>query len=295
MHYITLVSSQKSLYSAHIATIELALSDMKYSPISHPQWLDKHKAADIQITGRPTKDEMDKLRMILDKYKIDIFCTSAHNRKKKLIIADMDSTIIATETLDELAQYAGIKNEISAITQKAMNGEIDFKQALKQRVSLLKNLPVRTLQDTLDSTIINEGAKRLIKTMKNNGAICVLVSGGFTFFTEKIAQKSYFHHHHGNILEICNNKITGNVKEPILDKDSKLEYLIKYINSNNLDISESMAIGDGANDLPMLQYANLGIGYKPKPLVKENLDNLIIYSNLTSALYAQGYKKEEFM
>ncbi|MCD8498220.1 MAG: phosphoserine phosphatase SerB [Alphaproteobacteria bacterium] len=204
------------------------------------------------------------------------------------MLADMDSTIIAEETLDELAAYAGIKDQIAAITARAMNGELDFHAALRERVSLLQGLEEHALAETLERMKVNDGAPEFIAAMRKSGATCVLVSGGFTFFTGAVADKVGFHNHHGNTLLIEGGKLTGGVGEPILDKDSKLAYLKDYAGKLGISLAETLTIGDGANDLPMLKAAGLGIGYYPKKAVADEVDSVIQYGDFTAALYAQG-------
>lgn len=226
--------------------------------------------------------------------RIDVFLTKAAGRRKKLLIADMDSTIVTGETLDDLAEFAGIKDQIAAITTRAMEGEIDFHDALRERVALLKGLDIAALDKTLADIQLSPGAETFVQTMAMHGAHCVLVSGGFTFFTGNIAEKAGFHAHHGNVLDIDGDVLAGTVSDPILDKDSKVHFLKKYVQDQNISEENVLAIGDGANDIPMLQTAGLGIGYHPKHAVQEKISNLIIHGDLTAALYAQGYSQQEF-
>jgi phosphoserine phosphatase len=232
---------------------------------------------------------MKKLRAVFAEDKIDVLCMKAEGRRKKLLLADMDATIVTGETLDELAAKAGIGEKVAAITTRAMKGEIDFQAALKERVALLKGLSLAALSETLKETALSEGAMAMVRAMRADGATCVLVSGGFTFFTEAVAAQCGFHHHHGNILRHDGAILDGSVEEPILDKDSKLSYLRHYAQNLGLDLSQTVAVGDGANDLPMLAAAGLGIGYRPKPVLEDNLLNVLKYTDLRGVLYAQGY------
>lgn len=277
----------------HLAQIEGLLDDCHIRFSTKPKWLNPHKAAEIQVDDKPLPDQWDKLKALLAPDRIDVFVTAVERRRKKMMIADMDATIVTTETLDELAGHAGLKDKISAITKRAMAGELDFESALHERVGMLKDLHHSVLQKTLEETELSQGADTLVKVMSANGATCILVSGGFTFFTKVIAQRAGFHFHHGNTLEILNDALTGMVTGPILGKDAKLSYMRDYLNHKNLTETDAFAIGDGANDLPMLESAGLGVGYRPKPLVLEALDNNILYSDLTAALYIQGYTIEE--
>ncbi len=290
---LTLVASKKQLSAGHIALAQ-SFAEENNLTIDSPLWLDKNKSVDIPLSQSFTIDQMQELRSLLDANQIDCFCTSQDNRRKKLLLADMDSTIVTSETLDELAAEAGIKDKVASITERAMRGELDFHAAIKERVGLLKNLPESAVKRTLDQTEISKGAEITIRTLRESGTASILVSGGFTYFTEGIAKQLGFAGHHGNILGVKDGKLTGEVTEPILDKESKLDYLNTYARKLGLDLSQTMAIGDGANDLPMLLAAGLGIGYHPKPLLEENLLNCIRHTDLTSILFMQGYKKDNF-
>ena len=263
---LTLVSSSTPLSAGHLNDMEKALENHGILLTGQPEWLAEHKAADIPLSQSTTLEQMQSLRALFDEPKIDVFCTRTDNRRKELLMADMDSTIVTSETLDELADEAGIKDKISNITERAMRGEIDFHDALRERVGLLKGLSAACLKTTLDNTEVSKGADILVKTMRGSGAFCALVSGGFTYFTGAIAAQLGFTAHHGNVLNVENEKLSGTVQEPILDKDSKLGFLKLYCEELEIDLDDTIAIGDGANDLPMLESAGLGIGYHPKPL-----------------------------
>ena len=291
---LTLVASNKALSAGHLATIENFTDANGLLMTGEPSWLNPNKAADIPLAECLNMEQMKDLRNAVAEDQIDVFCTRTDKRRKKLLIADMDSTIVTSETLDELAAEAGLKDKISKITQRAMQGDLDFESALKERVGLLAGLPSKSLKKTLEKTEISEGAEKLVSVMRQNGALCILVSGGFTYFTGQIASQLGFTAHHGNTLNIEEDKLTGTVGEPILDKDSKLRFLELYCEELEIDKSNSIAVGDGANDLPMLSAAGIGIGYYPKPLLEETLLNCIRFTDLTSILYVQGYKKEDF-
>ena len=266
----------------------------KYSiSILKTNWLKPDCVVDFELSRSVTLTEFYEIRLFLSQtfpeLQLDVCVVSTHSRRKKLLLADMDATIVQGETLDELADYAGLKEEISTITVRAMRGEIDFETALRQRVKMLKNLNISTLSQTLSKTILHAGAKELVSVMRRHGAACYLVSGGFTFFTEDIARQCGFTGHHGNQLQIEEAKLTGEVIPPILGKETKLELLKKYTHQFSLDITETMAVGDGANDIPMLKMAGLGVGFQPKPLVRQEIPNCIFYGDLTYLLYLQGY------
>lgn len=258
-----------------------------------PTWLEGDKAADIVISEAPSSALIAHFREKLDEDSIDLFITQAGNRRKKLLLADMDSTIVAEETLDELAAFAGLKEKVAEITAKAMNGELDFHGAVRERVGLLKGLSTDALDKTLEATIVNPGAKVLVQTMKAHDATCVLVSGGFTVFTAPVADIVGFDHNHGNTLGIDGDVLTGEVIDPILDKFAKVEFLDGYCKDLAINADDCMTIGDGANDLPMLKKAGLGVGFYAKPSVASELKNIIKHGDLSAALYAQGYTDKE--
>jgi phosphoserine phosphatase len=288
---VTMVSSSpdKPVADRHIHEAAEIMDHYNIRFTCEPVWLAPGKAVDLGVTEKPPSALMLHLMDSLAKTEIDVFATSPDHRRKKLLLADMDSTIVTAETLDELAAFAGLKEKIAAITALAMEGKLDFISAIRERVALLKDLPIDAMQKTLEHMTLNPGAATLIKTMKKAGTKCVLVSGGFTFFTEAIGNQVGFDHHHGNSLEMHNDKLTGKVKDPILDKFAKVEFLRHYVHSLKIKPEDVFAIGDGANDIPMLKAAGLGIGYKPKEAVKKEIDNLIIWGDMTAALYAQGF------
>lgn len=255
----------------HFAAIEQAVSAID------PQSL--RKALESAFSGRA-----------------DICVSPSTGRRKKLLISDMDSTIIEQECLDELADFAGLKAEISAITERAMAGELNFEQALRERVGMLDGLALDTLGTCYRERItLMPGAETLVATMKSVGARCVLVSGGFTYFTERIAAATGFHHHQGNTLLNDGNVLTGKVGEPILGREAKLAALEAEMQSLGLDASQTMAMGDGANDLAMIEAAGLGIAYRAKPVVTAASDCGISVTDLTAALYFQGYTDSEIV
>jgi phosphoserine phosphatase len=247
----------------------------------------KDRAIDVYTSNPIPKIVMDNVR---ETFKIDIICQNADTRHKTLFMADMDATMVVEETLDELAAHAGIKDQIMAITARAMNGELDFKQALQERVKLLKGLPAQALLDTASTMTYTPGGALLLKTLKANNVYCVLVSGGFTYFTQKVADALGFNANHGNTLNISNNALDGTVAMPILDKDFKKLCLQDTAKKLKTTENFSVAIGDGANDLPMLEAAGLGVGFQAKPLLRDALPNHILYNGLDALIYALGLK-----
>ena len=216
-------------------------------------------------------------------------------RKKKLLIADMDATMVQQETLDELAAHLNLKEKIVPITEKAMRGEIDFQEALQMRVKMLKGLPLTAIFETLGKIDYSPGATTLVKTMNRHGAKCVLVSGGFDLFTTPVAETLGFYKNFGNRLEIRENKLTGEVIPPIIDKSAKERIVVDQARALGYDLKQIAAIGDGANDIPMLIKAGTGIGYFGKPAVIEATPHQIRHTDLTSVLYMQGYRQTEFI
>ncbi len=287
---LTLVSSdsEKPLLDTHLREAERCLSMQS----SGCRWLSYGKAADIQLAVSPDEAARRRLESMLHEDRIDYFILSGNHRRKKLLIADMDNTMVIGETLDELAAQCGLKEQIAAITEQTMQGKLNFQAALQERVAMLRDLPEQAVQATLAAIQPMPGAALLVGTMRRHGARCILVSGGFTCFTDPIAAQLGFHASHGNTLEIRQGRLTGKVGEPILDHHAKLSFLLHYQSLYRLDIADTLAIGDGANDLSMIRAAGLGVGYHPKAFLKERIENSILYGDLTALLYAQGY--EEF-
>lgn len=220
-------------------------------------------------------------------------CVQNHaTARKSLLICDMDSTLIGQECIDELADFAGVKDRVSAITERAMRGEIGFDGALEERVGLLKGLDLSVLQRCFDERIsLNTGARTICQTMMAHGAKTAIVSGGFTFFTGRVAELCGFESHQANTLIEDDGKLTGKVGYPILGREAKYEALVAQSGGKPLD---AVAIGDGANDLAMIEASGLGIAYYAKPAVAQAAHCAIDHTDLTSALYFQGYKDSDF-
>ncbi|HMA50825.1 MAG TPA: phosphoserine phosphatase SerB [Magnetospirillaceae bacterium] len=260
-----------------------------------PDWLAPGKAADIAFSGLDQAEAEKRARAALNGAPVDLVAQPAEGRRKKLLVADMDSTMVIGETLDELAAFAGLKDQIAAITKRAMNGEIDFKAALRERVGLLAGLADTALAETYKHLDLMPGANTLVGTMRANGAHTVLASGGFDYFTGRVRERCGFHDDRANQLEIEGGKLTGKVIEPILDRDSKLFYLRDFAAKLGLDLQETLAVGDGANDLDMIRAAGLGVAYHAKPVVAGEAKLRVDHNDLTALLYAQGYHKVEFV
>jgi phosphoserine phosphatase len=227
---------------------------------------------------------------------VDVCSQMVEGRRKRLLIADMDSTIIGCECLDELADFAGLKAEISAITERAMRGELEFEAALRERVAMLKGLDLSALQKTYDERVrLNPGARTLARTMAAHGARCVLVSGGFSFFTMRVAEAAGFAAERANRLLDDGAALTGQVAEPILGRAAKLMALHEEAATAGAALHQTCAIGDGANDLAMIEAAGLGVAYRAKPIVASQADARIDHRDLTALLYFQGYSATEFV
>jgi phosphoserine phosphatase len=258
-------------------------------------WLAPARACDLPFAGLDAPAAEGAIRTALGQAPVDVLAQPREGRRKALLLADMDSTIVHEESLDELASYVGLKDHIAAITARAMNGELDFKAAVRERVGLLKDLSTRAIEETVARLTLMEGAHSLVATMRANGAYAVLVSGGFTPFTKAVATLVGFQENHGNELEVQDGRLTGRVVEPIRDKDDKLKTLHRLVETRGIALADALTVGDGANDLPMLLAAGLGIAYRARPNVRAQARFRIDHGDLTSLLFAQGYRESEFV
>ena len=261
------------------------------------QWLFDEVAVDIPFASHddiPTI--VNRLRQGRGDFPIDIVVQPAAFRRKKLFLADMDSTMIGQECVDELADFAGLKARVAGITERAMRGEIAFEPALRERVALLKDLPVSVVDEVLAKRItLTPGGRELVATMRAHGAWTCLISGGFTLFTNPIAAMIGFQENRGNRLVVEDGRLTGEVAEPILGRAAKLATLTELRESFDLDDIDTMVVGDGANDLGMIEAAGLGVAYHAKPAVSAAAAVRIDHGDLTALLYAQGYRRDEFV
>jgi phosphoserine phosphatase len=242
----------------------------------------------------PDAAVMAAVKARLDGHPIDHNWLPDGPERRRLLIADMDSTIIVGESLDDLAAMIGIGDEIAAVTAQAMRGELDFEDALKARVDRLTGQPATLLDDLRQGIQLTSGAETLVRTMRANGSYCALVSGGFTAVTEYVAGLVGFDHHRGNVLNVADGKIAGTVRLPILGQDAKRTALITLCQQLNCAPMAALAVGDGANDLAMLTTAGLGVAFQAKPAVREAARFCIDHSDLTALLFLQGYKLSEF-
>jgi phosphoserine phosphatase len=254
-----------------------------------PRWLGA-AAAEIACDDRPDPAVLRAARP-----GIDINVVPAKQRRKRILIADMDSTMIPVECIDEIADYAGVKSEVAGITERAMAGEIDFEGALRARLALIKGLPERVLAQVFAERInLNPGARVLVRTMAANGAHTVLVSGGFSYFTQRVAAAAGFAEHRANHLLFEDGALSGKVAEPILGRAAKLQALIEIAGQLDVGTDAALAVGDGANDISMVEAAGMGVAYHAKPALEDRADAVIRHSDLTALLHLQSYREDEF-
>jgi phosphoserine phosphatase len=254
-------------------------------------------ACDLFFAG-PAADQADAaarhaLAAALGAHRIDVIAQPAAGRRKRLLVADMESTVIENEMLDELAEFLGLRDEVAEITRQAMNDEIDFVAALEARVALLKGLPEAVLGEAASRIRITPGAAALVATMRAHGAAAALVSGGFRCFTERVRRTLGFDLDIANELLIEAGRLSGAVGRPIVTREVKLASLERLAAERGIPLEATLAVGDGANDLPMLEAAGLGIAFRAKPAVAARARSRIDYGDLSAVLYAQGYRAEE--
>lgn len=291
--FLTLIAAGAHLTPGHLERALQYLETQGIALAGKPVWLAPHRAADLPLSGRPHFNQMQALRRGFEGDQVDVIVSAAENRRKTLFFADMDSTIVTTETLDELAVFAKVGDQVADITRRTMNGTIDFYEAIRQRVEMLKGLPESALKDVLAQTEISPGVEIALRVMNRHGVHSSIVSSGFTYFTAGIAARCGFDDHFGNTMGIENGVLTGRVPEPILDKEAKLVTLRRKCEQFGCDPVQTLAIGDGSNDIPMLQAAGLGIAYRPRPMVAETIDNQLLHTDFTSVLFAQGYSEAD--
>jgi phosphoserine phosphatase len=261
--------------------------------VGPPDWLDPGIACDIPFDNVDVREAEKVTRVALRNAPVDVIALPATaNRRKKALVADMESTIIRNEMLDELAFLADIGEQVAEITRKAMNGELDFYDAIRERVSLLKGQPATLLDDAAKRIKLMPGAQALIATLKSHDVHCALVSGGFDYYTGPIAEQLGFDEQQANHMILENDAIAG-IREPILGREAKLEALQRVASARGITLSDCITVGDGANDLAMLDAAGMGVAYHAKPKVQEQVRINIRHGDLTALLYLQGYRADE--
>jgi phosphoserine phosphatase len=267
--------------------------------------LDPGVAMDVEFSGHADNGAAEiwlkkltgEARALIGDLPVDIVLQGQSGRRKKLLVADMDSTMIGQECIDELADYAGFKSRVAAITKRAMEGELAFAPALRERVALLKGLPISTIDAVIDERIrLTPGGAALVKTMRANGAYTCVVSGGFTAFMARIAATIGFDEYRANTLLMdAAGRLTGEVAEPIVGREAKRDTLIALRERLRLASSDTLAVGDGANDIPMVEAAGLGVAFHAKPALRAAAHACLDHGDLTALLYVQGYRREEFV
>jgi phosphoserine phosphatase len=286
----TLIAKQR-LSSGDISQAEDALAAAGIHR-SGRSWIEPETACDILFPGQPASARTALEGLVPE---VDVIVQGEAGRRKKLLVADMDSTMITIECIDELADYAGIKPQIAEITERAMRGELDFEAALDERVGLLKDLDEMVLERCHAERVeIMGGAIPLVRTMKRNGARAVLVSGGFTHFADKVGSHIGFDVMISNRLGLAGGKLDGTVAKPIVDSGTKRRALLDTAGEMGLDLADTMAVGDGANDIPMLEVAGLGIAYHAKPKTAAAAAARVEHCDLTALLFAQGYARSDW-
>jgi phosphoserine phosphatase len=290
--FIATLIAADGLAAGDIVAARDALAEAGNAP-GEPCWIEPGIACDL-----PFEADRRSARTALEGLirSADLVVQPEAGRAKRLLVADMDSTMITIECIDELADYAGIKAEVAEVTERAMRGELDFEGALDARVALLKGLDAAMIDRCHEERVrIMPGAKALVRTMRANGARCVLVSGGFTVFADRVAREIGFDRSVSNRLDIAGGALAGTVARPIVGAATKRETLLAEAAALGLDLSATLAIGDGANDIPMIEAAGLGVAYHAKPKTAAAADARIDHGDLGALLYAQGYARKDWV
>mgnify|MGYP006299592449 FL=1 len=277
-------------------TADLVERARRALPETEVEWLSRDQAVELGPLECEPEAARGRVRDALDAAPVDVCALPFEGRRKQLLLADMDSTIIQVECVDELADALGLRERIAAITRRAMNGEIPFAEALTERVALLAGLEVATLEEiALTRTPLSPGARTLVATMKAHGAVTGLVSGGFTLFTSRVRARCGFDHDRANTLEIADGRLTGRVLPPVQDHGAKVAELERLVAANDLLDEDVIAVGDGANDVPMLERAGIGVAYRAHQKVRARVPVRLDVADLTGALYLQGYRRDDFV
>jgi phosphoserine phosphatase len=295
-HVLTLIAPEGGAPLAAGVIVELRETLYRLgAEVGQPDWLEPERVCDLDYADLNDDQADAAARRLLGALPVDVVAQPKPERRKRLLVADMESTLIRNEMLDELAEYVGLREQIAEITARAMNGELDFEGAVEARVALLRGLPATMLHEAAAKMALMPGARALVATMRAHGAATVLVSGGFRFFTRKVAQLLGIDAEFGNELEIEAGRLTGRVVKPILGRQAKFETLIRQAAEAGLPLAATLAVGDGANDLDMIQAAGLGIAFHAKPVVASRAKWRIEHGDLTALLFAQGYRAAEIV
>ncbi|MGE5545996.1 MAG: phosphoserine phosphatase SerB [Solirubrobacterales bacterium] len=294
-HVLTLIAGPEAQHLDDSVVAEVRAALKVLGADSEPAaWLSAGRACDVRFRHLAPEQADAAACRVLEGWPVDVVAQPLDGRRKLLLVADMDSTMVTGETLDELADFAGLKDRIAAITARAMNGEIGFEDALKERIGLLAGMPMSALDEAWQRVEYTGGARKLVRTMKAHGADAVLVSGGFKYFTARVREHCGFDLDLANDFIVADGKLAG-VREPILGREAKLATLISSAAERQIPLSRTVAVGDGANDLDMIRAAGLGVAFHAKPVVAAEARVRIDHCDLTALLYAQGYRDDEMV
>lgn len=292
---VTLIAAEPgALEDAIVADVRTALNALG-AETSAPDWLAPDSACDIGFERLVPDQAEAAARAVVGDLAIDIVAQPAEGRRKRLLIADMDSTFVTTESLDHIARRADLEEVIAEITRRTMNGELAFEESLRERIAMLEGLSENVLQEAYGEIELTPGAEVVPRTMAEAGAYTALVSGGFDYFTERVAERCGFHEHRANRFEIVGGKLTGKVVEPVLGRDAKYQALVELATRHGVPLKEAVSVGDGANDLDMIHATGLGVAYRGKPILRQAARARLDHVDLTGLLYVQGYRREEFV
>ncbi len=291
---LTLIGNAKT---APLETVHIERVCQRLATTGETDWLAEGEACDLFIESPlSAADITEQARDALSGTAIDAVCTSIKGRRKKLLISDMDSTVINQECIDELGDAIGVGPRIREITAAVVNGDISFSDALRERMALMKGMDRSLLESVYQDRIsLKSGARTFVQTMRRHGAFCILVSGGFSFFTGRIAERIGCHDHRGNTLVFKDGKLTGEVMEPILGRSAKLDALTRLCDDKGLEPSNVLAVGDGANDIKMIEAAGLGVAFHGSDSLRKRASACVDHGDLTALLYIQGFRKSEFV
>jgi phosphoserine phosphatase len=293
-HVLVLTAADDAVDDALLVALRAALGEAGAHP-GPAAWLQPGSAAEIPFAGPEAAALARVARAVVAGRPVDANVVARRHRRKALLVADMDATTIQDETLDELAIRAGIADRILPITERAMRGEINFREATIQRVAMLAGQPESLIADVLEAVRPTPGGATLVATMRAHGGFCALVSGGFDAFTGPVARRLGFDRSRGNHLEIADGRLAGTITEPVQGKDAKRAALLAFAAERGVTAEQAVAVGDGANDIPMLETAGLGVAFRAKPKVREAIPVAIDHADLTALLYLQGYRADEIL
>ncbi len=293
-HVLTLIGN---MASAPLEPVHIERVCRHLATTGEVDWLAAREACDLFIESPLSAvDIAERARDSLSGTAIDAVCTSLEGRRKKLLVSDMDSTVINQECIDELGDAIGVGSRIREITAAVVNGDISFSDALRKRMVLMKGMERGLLDRVYEERIsLRSGARTFVQTMRRHGAFCILVSGGFSFFTRRIAERIGFHDHQGNQLAFEDGKLTGQVLEPILGRSAKRNTLMRLCAEKGLEPFDVLAVGDGANDIEVIEAAGLGVAFHGSDSLKDRARACIDHGDLTALLYIQGFRKSEFV